>query len=190
MTYTPTGTETDSATMTIQSNVTTPPAPPVIALTGQAIQEQKCYYSLTPTSLNWGQVKPLGRPTPLHAGLHHHQPGAERVPGERREPAPGQRLRLLDDAGGEPAALGSGRRRAFPTQLIVPVAFFPQQPGSYAGVVGFTISDPDGPNVRVPLVRRRAATSCFLVKPADLNFGVVGLSNGQYCAKGKKTSSG
>ena len=33
-------------------------------------------------------------------------------------------------------------------------------------------------------------TSCFAVKPAELAFGVVGLSNGQYCSKGKKTFVG
>ena len=82
---------------------------------------------------------------------------------------------------------GSGGQ--FPTELTVPVTFAPQQSGSYAGTVGFTISDPDGPSVRVPL-SGAAGNSCFLVKPTEVNFGVVGLSNGQYCSTGKKNFVG
>jgi hypothetical protein len=69
--------------------------------------------------------------------------------------------------------------------LAVDVAFSPAQVGPYQGSVQFTINDPQQPNVSVSLYGV-GENSCPLVQPAELNFGTVGISNGQYCANGKK----
>jgi hypothetical protein len=187
VTYSPQMTETDSAALTIVSNVTNPPAPPVFALTGQAILEQKCYYSLTPTSLNWGQVKPGGSTYTQAFTITNLGPNECLVNAVNLLPGSDSAFTMTPVASARLSAPGTGG--AFPTQLVVPVTFAPTTPDDFSGVVGFSISDPDGPYVRVPLAGT-GANSCFLIKPAELNFGVVGLSNGQYCAKAKKSFVG
>jgi hypothetical protein len=180
--YMPTMTETDSATLTVVSNVTTPPAPPVLSLTGQAIQEQKCYYRLTPTSLDWGQVSPLVNvyspyrqaftitnlgPNECLVNAVNILPGSD--PAFSTTQIVSQRLSPPGDGG------------QFPTQLEVPVSLLPQLPGNYSGIAGFAISDPDRANVQVPL-SGTAGNSCFSVKPGQLDFGVLGPVSGGYCS--------
>jgi len=74
---------------------------------------------------------------------------------------------------------------AYPTQLNVNVEFAPQQTGSYSGAVQFTISDPTAPHQTVNL-SGVGGNSCFLISPALLDYGTVGISNGQFCANGKR----
>jgi hypothetical protein len=73
----------------------------------------------------------------------------------------------------------------FPSSLLVNVAFSPSEVGKYQGFVEFTVNDPQQPNVSVSLSGIGEST-CPLVQPQELNFGVVGISNGQLCSKGKK----
>jgi len=57
VTYTPTATESDTGTLTLVPSFAS--APVVVAsLYGSAIAEERCNYSITPTSLNFGQVCP------------------------------------------------------------------------------------------------------------------------------------
>ncbi len=187
VTYTPTGTENDTATLTVASNVTTPPAPPVLNLSGQGIVEKKCYYSLTPSSLNWGEVKPGGNVYTQAFTITNLGPNECLVNAVDLLPTSDPAFTMTQIASQRLSPPGPGA--LFPTSLVVPVSFQPQQTGSYGGTVGFGISDPDGPNVQVPLAGK-GGDSCFIVKPADVNFGVVGLSAGQYCSTGKKTFVG
>jgi hypothetical protein len=185
VTYTPTGTETDRATLTIVSNVTNPPAPPVLALSGQAIQEQKCYYSLTPTSLNWGQVKPLmGTETPYTQAftITNLGPNECLVNGVNVLPGSDPAFTVTEIVSQRLSAPVAGA--PYPSQLVVPVSFSPVQTGNYNGTVGFTISDPDGPKVQVPL-SGMAGASCFSVTPEQLDFGVLGPVNGGYCSSNR-----
>ena len=52
-------------------------------------------------------------------------------------------------------------------------------------MVQFTISNPSAPHQTVGL-SGVGGTSCFLVQPAELNYGTVGISNGQFCSNGKR----
>src|SRR5262249_12211974 len=72
----------------------------------------------------------------------------------------------------------------FPTQLNVNLAFLPKQTGSYSGEVQFTISDPAAPHQTVNLTGV-GGSSCFLLSPPLLDYGTVGISNGQFCSNGK-----
>jgi hypothetical protein len=185
--YTPVATESDTATLTVVSNVTTPPAPPVLSLSGQGIKEGKCYYHLAPRSLDWGQVVPGGNVYTQTFTLTNLGPNECLVNGVSLLPGSDGSFRLPDVVSQRLSPLGTGG--VFPTSLTVPVSFSPQTAGRYAGAVGFTISDPDAPNIRVPLTGS-GGNSCFLVKPPQLSFGVVGLSNGQYCSTGKASFAG
>ena len=55
----------------------------------------------------------------------------------------------------------------------------------YSGSVQFTISDPSAPHQTVNL-SGVGGNSCFLISPALLDYGTVGISNGQFCANGKR----
>jgi hypothetical protein len=177
--------ESDSATMTVQSNVTTPPAPPVIALSGQAIEEQRCYYSLTPASLSWGQVRPLQKgdaPYTQAFTITNLGPNECLVNGVNVLPGSDPVFSMTEIVSQRISPPGGGG--PFPSQLIVPVSFSPEQTGSYIGLVGITISDPGAPNVQVTL-SGTAGTSCFSVRPLDLSFGVLGLAEGGICSAEK-----
>ncbi len=181
--YDPAGTEQDTGTLTIVTNYTNPPAPPVIALSGNGIKEAKCYYTLTPSTLNWGEVTPkltfinaftitnIGPNECLVSGLDLtvDTQTAFTLP---NGPILSQRL-------SPPGVNG-----AFPTSLSVPVRFNPQQEGGYSGAVAFTITDPDAPNQTVNL-SGFGGSSCLVIKPNPLDFPLVGLSNGQYCQNSK-----
>jgi hypothetical protein len=179
--YTPTGTETDSATMTVLSNVNTPPAPPVIALAGQAIQEQKCFYNLTPILLSFGQVVPVGYGDPpytLAFTIENTGPNECLINGLNLVPGTDSAFSVTGIPSQRLSPPGTGG--AFPTELVVPVTFVPEQIGDYTGLVGFTISDPDGPDVKVQL-SGTVGQSCFKLMPDPLAFGVLGPTNGGYC---------
>jgi hypothetical protein len=183
--YMPTATETDNASMTVVSNVTTPPAPPVIALTGQAVQEPKCHYNLTPSSLSFGEVKPLNDTDPPYTQaftITNLGPNECLVNGVNVLPGSDSAFNTPQIVSQRLSPPGTGG--AFPTELSVPVSFFPFQIGDYAGVVGFSISDPDGPNVRVQL-SGTGGQSCFSLKPDQLAFGVLGSANGASCTSSR-----
>ncbi len=182
--YTPTMEEVDSATLTIRSNVTTPPAPPVLQLTGQGISEGKCSYDLTPDSLYWGQVSPGGDVYTQSFTITNLGPNECLVNGIALIPGSDPAFSMTNVVSQRLSAPGSGG--AFPTSLEVPVSFAPDVGGSYSGTVGFTISDPARPSVRVPL-SGTGTESCFLLKPSELNFGVVGLSAGHYCVSSERS---
>ncbi len=77
----------------------------------------------------------------------------------------------------------------YPSAMVVSVAFDPQAITGYMGALYFEAGDPQGTlqPVIVQLVGQGsiAGGSCFVL-PTQLSFGVVGVSNGQYCASGKR----
>jgi Abnormal spindle-like microcephaly-assoc'd, ASPM-SPD-2-Hydin len=180
--YSPLGTETDTGTLTILSNVLNPPAPPVIALSGSGVKEDKCYYSLSPTTLNFGQVTPL---VPFVDGFTITNVGPNEclVTGLNLTTATDMAF-TLPNGPIVSALLSPPSGGSHPTSLTVPVRFDPPQTGTYVGAVAFTITDPDGPN-QVVALGGVGGSSCLVLKPDPLNFSTVGLSAGQYCQSGK-----
>ena len=191
--YLPSGTTNDSASLTVQSNVTNLPAPPVVSLSGQGIIVGKCNYGIVPYSLNWGEVPStdesqsqsytqtvaidnLGPNPCVVAGLSLSQSesnsGAFALP---NGPIDSQLLA----APGQPLVVDGG---ALPVFLDVPVSFSPVNGvGTYTGQVSFTISDPTAPTQIVNL-SAVAGDSCFSLRPNPLDFGTVGLtSGGAFC---------
>jgi hypothetical protein len=180
--FDPAKTEQDIGTLTVVTNVTNPPAPPVIALSGSGLTEQKCYYTLLPAALDWGEVTPkvpfvdgftitnIGPNECLVSGLDLTL-GTDPAYTLLNGPVISQRL--------SPPGTGT-----YPNSLTVPVRLEAPQTGTYTGAVGFTITDPDAPHQVVTLTGV-GGTSCLVVKPNPLNFPVQGLSNGQYCQNSK-----
>jgi hypothetical protein len=180
--FDPAGTEQDQGTLTVVTNVTNPPAPPIIALSGAGLTEQKCYYTLSPGALNWGEVTPK---VPFVDGFTITNTG----PNECL--VSGLDLTL----GTDPAyALVNGPvvsqrlsppgTSTYPNSLTIPVRFDAPQNGTYTGGVGFTITDPAAPHQVVSLTGV-GGNACLVLKPNPLDFPVVGLSNGQYCQNSK-----
>jgi hypothetical protein len=183
--YSPRAAQTDSASLTVQSNDANPPAPPMLALSGKGVAEAKCVYSVSPATLAWGQL-PLGyQPVTQTLTVHNLGPNECLVndlvlqPGSAgfslpNGPLASQRL--------SPPGMGG----AFPTALAVPVAFTPSEPGSFSGVLGLEISDPDAPIVTVA-ISATAGNACLEVLPDEFNFGTVGIADGAPCSAGQKT---
>jgi hypothetical protein len=187
VTYTPTATAMDVGVLKINSNATdgTSLTPPTVSLKGDAIAEQPCTYTVIPSSLNFGQVKPG---TQIPGGFVISNTGANEclVTGLNLSAATQNVFTLTS------GAVTSQRLSAvttppgpYPTQLSVNVNFLPPQTGSYSGAVQFTISDPSAPHQTVNL-SGVGGNSCFLISPALLDYGTVGISNGQFCANGKR----
>ncbi len=187
--YSPTMTSTDVGVLTINSNVTDGIASlvaPTVSLSGDAIAEQPCSYSVTPLAVNFGQVKPnstvtsgftitnLGQNECLVTGLNLTA-GTSTAFVLASGSVNSQRL---SPAGTTPPG-------QYPSVLQVNIQFTPRQIGSYTGAVDFTISNPASPHQTVDLAGV-GGNSCFLLQPSELDFGTVGLSNGQFCANGKR----
>jgi hypothetical protein len=180
--YDPPSTEQDIGTLTVVTNVTSPPAPPVITLSGNGVKESKCYYSLLPGALDWGEVTPhapfvnaftitdVGPNECLVTGLDLTA-GTDPAFSLLNGPVISQRL---SPPGGGP----------YPTSLSVPVRFDAPQNGSYNGTVAFTITDPEAPNQTVSLTGA-GGDACLVLKPNPLVFPTVGLSAGQFCQNSK-----
>ena len=180
--YDPLTTQQDTGTLTIVTNVTNPPAPPVVALSGSGVNEQKCYFSVLPSALNWGEVSPgvafvdgfsianVGPNECIVSGLSltaGTDPAFSLVNGQLVS------QRLSPVSGGP-----------YPNSLAVPVRFEPAANGNYAGAVAFTITDPDAPHQLVDL-SGIGGDSCLVINPNPLSFPRVGISDGQYCQNGK-----
>jgi hypothetical protein len=189
VTYAPTTTQSDTVTLTVESNVTTPPAPPILSVTAAGVVEGKCFYQLSPNPMNWGEV-PGATSYTLPLTIENLGPNECLV--NRLDLLAGtdnafNLTPVLSQRLSPPGALGG-----FPTTLTVPVAFSPGGPGPgtllYSGSLGFTISDPDMPDVEVPL-SAFVGSSCFQVQPALLDFGAVGNNNGAFCSATRETAA-
>jgi hypothetical protein len=79
---------------------------------------------------------------------------------------------------------------AYPSSLLVQVAFAPLAIASYVGALMFEAGDPNGVlnNETVTLIGEGsvALKSCFVV-PSGASFPTVGMSNGQFCSTGKRS---
>jgi hypothetical protein len=186
--YTPVATANDTGTLKINSNVTdgTSLAPPTVSMTGSAILLPPCTYTITPPSVNFGQVKPG---TQIPGGFVITNTGANEclVTGLNLSAATQNAFSLASGAvtSQRLSGLAQSPPGTYPTELSVNVEFAPQQTGSYSGSVQFTISDPSAPHQSVNLTGV-GGNSCFLISPALLDYGTVGISNGQFCANGKR----
>jgi hypothetical protein len=185
--YTPTQTAMDTGTLKINSNVTdnTQVAPPTVALSGNAIFELPCTYSITPQAVQFGEVRPN---TTVTGGftINNLGPNECLVTGLGLGADTQTAFTLLSGTVtsqrlSPPGVAGT----QYPTSLQVNIQFAPKQSGSYSGSVRFTISDPTAPYQTVNL-SGVGGNSCFLIQPAELDFGTVGVSNGQFCSNGKK----
>ncbi len=181
--YLPTATETDTGTLKIISNTI---APVVVALSGNAIAELPCSYSLVPANVNFGEVKP-GTSIPGGFVITNNGPNECLLTGLNLG-AGTQNVFALTSGSVTSQRLSAPNTTppgAYPTSWPVNVTFTPTQTGSYTGTVQFTISDPSAPHQTVDLSGVGGA-SCFLINPVELDYGTVGISNGQFCANGKR----
>jgi hypothetical protein len=199
-TYTPAdGGATDTGTLTINSNVTdgTAVPPPVIALTGEGVQEETCSYSIVPSDLSFGQISP-GRKATQSFTITNLGPNdcvvsglvlgasTDAVFSLPNGPIVSQKLSGPASAGPDG---GPGLPPPYPTSLNVPVAFSPVSAGAYTGSVQFTLNDPAAPQQTVTLSGSQG-TSCFKLQPEAIDFGTIGMSNGQLCASAKRNVVG
>jgi hypothetical protein len=186
-TYTPPVFNAETATLTLNSNATdgTEVAPPVVSLTGQSIVEGTCTYNLSPTALDFGQIVP-GAPATSSFVISNTGTNECLVSGLGLGAATDPAFTLPDGPiVSERLSPPSTPPGPYPTQLFVRVTFTPEESGSYSGSVQFSISDPVAPQQTVDL-SGVGGTSCFLLEPSLLDFGTVGISNGQFCNHGEK----
>ncbi len=175
--YEPATASIDTGTLTVLSNAPSPA--PVIPLAGSATSEGPCNFSLTPTSLNWGQVPTL---IPAVLGFTVTNLGPSEC-----------LLWQLDLAEGSDPSFSlphgqvlsqrlapPGASSGLPNSVTVPVQFESRLPGSYVSQVAFNISDPQSPVQLLPLAAM-VANGCVSIEPPTLLFGDVGLSQGHYC---------
>jgi hypothetical protein len=136
-----------------------------------------CRYTFTPQDVNFGEVKPGVVSSALVTVANV---GADSCAVTNLALGPG-----TDPAFSLPD--GPIDSQVIPPQgtLQVTVAFSPQVDGEYAGTLDFSIDDPSAPIVTIVLAGVGYA-KCVVFEPVNLDFGVVGLTNGQYCANGKR----
>ncbi len=181
VTYLPTSASSDSATLQIFSEAANAVDPLAVALSGNALHEGPCAFSMVPSAMNFGQIEPgqsatqtfvitnLGPDECLVNGIGlaaGSDPAFSLVGGP-----------ILSQQLSAPNTTPPG---AFPSSLAVSVTFAPQVAGSYSGSVQLTISDPSAPYQTVSL-SGTAGSSCFVLRPSALDFGTVGLVDGQLC---------
>jgi hypothetical protein len=170
VTYLPTATENDTGRLTIVSSAAGV-TPVVITLAGNAILETRCYYSMSPTSFNWGEVGPN---YPMIAGVTFTDlswPACSvTLTNVRLSATTSPAFTLVGVSG--PQEVWTGQ------SVSISVAFDPPQAGAYSGAVEYTLNGVDG---SLPLSGSGGA-SCLVI-PAELDFGTNG---GQFCANGKK----
>ncbi len=185
VTYRPTEATSDRnvGTLTVGSNVTSAPAPSVV-LSGGAIDEQPCHYTITSTSLDFGQIS-LGRPATEGFAIVNLGPneclvtgldialGSDPVFSLTNGPVVSQRLSPPSPDGGA---------MPYPTALEVLVGFTPQQANTFTGSVIFAVSNPAAPEQTVSL-SGTGAPSCFWLRPSQIHFPTVGTSGGQSCGE-------
>jgi hypothetical protein len=182
VTYTPSGpSSADSASLVLSWGTS---GSIDVPLTGSGLAPP-CNYTITPTSLAFGEVKPgtsqvssftIEDTGSTDCWITDLTLGADTEAAFSLPEGPLASQRLSAPGSNEP----------FPSSLLVNVAFAPLQTGTYSGSVQFVISDPGAPDQVVQL-SGAGANSCFLMQPAELDFGnTVGISNGQFCGNGKK----
>jgi hypothetical protein len=182
--YRPTGTEMDTGTVTVISNVQSAP-PPVVQLSGSAVSPGPCVFTLAPAELNFGQV-PVSIPGRLAFTVTDVGPNDCYLWQLGYASGSDPVFLPLDVDAGSLWLSPSGSAGRYPSSLSVPVTLLTEKPGNYAGAVSFHISDPGAPNQSVPLAGV-VADSCLTLTPSSLEFGTVGLSDGQLCQQGRRS---
>jgi hypothetical protein len=180
--YTPVEAANDVGTLKINSNATdgTSLAPPTVTMTGNAILEAPCAYAMTPSTVQFGAVRP-GTSEPSGFTITNLGPNECLVTGLDLSASTQNVFTLLSGPIISQRLSAPGTAGQYPTFLQVNVDFQPEQTGNYSGAVQFTISDPNAPHQSVSLAGS-GGNSCFTVKPQQLRFGTVGMNNGQFCA--------
>ncbi len=180
--YRPLGAESDTGTMTVISNVDNGSPAPVVYLAGNAIVEGPCNFDLAPAAVEWGGVPlPVSTPPTLALTVTNLGPNecylwqlelnSNSYPQAFSLPSGTMSSQRLSPPGGQ---------GPYPSVLTLPIAFVANQAGSYTGAVTFHISSGALPDQIVPL-NAIAGYGCITFQPVSLDFGTVGLSNGQLC---------
>jgi hypothetical protein len=147
VTYTPTGTESDTGTVTMVSSLDGTPVT-IATLTGNAILDENCYYSITPASMEWGEVTPdttytaaftltdVGPNECVIAGF------SDTCGGDGGGPGPPVTSFRLSPPGGD---------GAYPTSITIPIELTCTQIGPVACYVQFSINNPTNPMISIPV---------------------------------------
>ncbi len=153
-----------------------------VGLSGSAVAPT-CSYVFSPQAINFGENRP-GTDSTTTFTITDVGPNDCWVSNLALDPMSASAFSLLDG----PIALqhlsAPYSDGGFPTAMTVIVGFVPPQIGQYIGKVDFDINDPADPNPWLDL-SGVGEGPCFLVMPSELNFGTVGISNGQ-CANAKR----
>jgi hypothetical protein len=178
--YSPQAAGNNTASLSILSNVVNPP---MIALSGSGIAEAKCNYQVSATSLVWNQVPAGAAPLVQLVTIDDIGPNECLIDDLS---VTGDGFSLPDGPIASQRLSAPGTGGSYPSRLTVPIALTPTQAGNYNGWLQFGISDPDAPSVTVTLAGT-VGQSCFLLKPAALDFGVVSLAPSVSCSATSKS---
>ncbi|MEQ8985456.1 MAG: choice-of-anchor D domain-containing protein, partial [Deltaproteobacteria bacterium] len=150
---------------TIQSNDADEPEV-TVDLTGEGIVLPPCNFVAAPTSMSFGVVEATRS---IRRAFEIQNVGADQCLVTSAEMTPGSDMAFsLPDGEVTSQLIEPG------ASLTVNVEFAPQQSGTYAGGVEFSISDPNNPFNTIDL-SGTGADATLLIVPNDLDFGTIGV---------------
>ncbi|HUB07050.1 MAG TPA: choice-of-anchor D domain-containing protein [Myxococcales bacterium] len=175
VTYTPQVAGQDSGHLHIASNDSQTPDE-VVPLTGTGLSLPPCDSVIAPAGgLNFGVVA-TGQSLQLPFAVINEGVGNCLVQGLALSGATSSAFTLPNGPVASTILGFPGNAQGTPTSLTIPVQFSPQQAGTFAGAVDFTISNPGQPQISVPL-SGQSGPSCLVVNPTSVDFGTVNLDS-------------
>jgi hypothetical protein len=147
----------------------------VVPLSGTALNLPPCDFAIAPTGgLSFGVVQ-TGKSLTLPFAIQNLGNGDCLVDGLNL--APGSDPSFSLPGGPIPSQVLSypNNPQGAPSALTVSVQFAPEQSGTFAGSVGFTISYPTQPQQTVALTGQSGPT-CLVITPTTIDFGVVNVN--------------
>ncbi len=170
VTYLPATAETDTGTLTIA--VSAGVGAVVVSLTGNAIVENVCTYSITPAEFGLGEVlvgteESFGFTITVLAGTCS-------VTDVHLSAQTSPALTLTDVSQSAEA-------------VVIDILFAPTEPGNFSGAVNYTVN---GTVQSISFSAWGTDDYCFLLMPMSIDFGTVGMGDGQVCENGKQTFVG
>jgi hypothetical protein len=148
-----------------------------------------CQLDISPSSLDFGDVPPGATASTQSVTLANTGTDVCVLEGLNLSAGTDSAFTLLNGSVAS-QLLSPSKGGPDPSTLVVQVGFSPRAIGTFSGAMQFELVDPDGGALeeRVPMSGTGSVvgSSCFVILPKDLSFGTVGVSNGQYCATGKR----
>ena len=171
--YTPTGTSSDTGTLFIKNNGGTGETLQ-IPLTGQGLNVPPCQFEIAPGRLDFGNQQ-VGASLSLAFEVTNVGTDICLVDGPRIANNAAGAFRIVSTSAQPDPTTGKITIPAS-SSLTVTIAFSPTVTGAFSPEILFSISDPTDPNQAVQLFGTSEDT-CLQVAPTSLDFGQLGMTD-------------